>query len=180
MSGPAKVQSIAAIEHFQAALARFEQRAQDALETLTGELRRAIDWLEHDRPAYWKRQDRLASDAIHQAKLDLERCLTFLVAGERPACREERANLKQAQIRLEYCREKSERVKYWNRQLQHELFEYEGQVSHLQRMLEIELPAARAKLQQLVRRLDAYQIERPPVTVDPSLPLPADRGEGAE
>ncbi|NOY28706.1 MAG: hypothetical protein GXP28_00600 [Planctomycetes bacterium] len=167
MSGPAQVQSVEAIEIFRGALAQFEQRAQDALELLSGELRRALDWLEHERPSYWKEQNRIAGDEIHQAKRDLQRCLAFPVADERPSCREERAILKRSQVRLEQCREKSERVRYWKRQLHHELLEYEGRIGSLQRLLEIELPAARAKLQQIVRRLDAYQIERPPAPTAP-------------
>ncbi len=168
MSGPAQVQSVAEIEIFRGALARFEQQAQAALETLTGELRRATDWLQHDRPAYWREQHRLATEGVHQAKLDVERCLTFPVAGERPACREEKANLKKAQVRLEHCREKQELVKHWNCQLQHELVEYEGRIGHLRRMLETELPLAKAKLQLVVRRLDAYKIESPPTVADPT------------
>jgi hypothetical protein len=162
MSGPANVHSVAAIESFRGALARFELRAQDAIENLTGEMRRIVDWLEHDRPRHWKVQSREAEDMVHQAKIDLERCLIFRVGDERPACREEKANLKKAQLRVEYCREKTERVKHWNRELQHELSEYEGRIGQLRRMLETELPAARAKLQKIVRRLDAYQVERAP------------------
>jgi len=167
MSGPAQVQSVEAIETFRRAIAQFEQRAQDSLETLSSELRRALDWLEHERPAYWKEQSRIAADEIHQAKRDLERCLAFPIAGERPSCREERAILKRSQIRLDQCREKSEQVQYWNRQMHHELLEYEGRVGCMKRMLETELPAARAKLQEIVRRLDAYHVERSPVSVDP-------------
>ncbi|MCG8450984.1 MAG: hypothetical protein MI725_15560, partial [Pirellulales bacterium] len=136
--------------------------AQHALDTLSAEMRRALDWLEHDCPALWKKETKLAEDAVHQAKLELERCLMFPMAGERPACREQRAALKKAQARLEYCREKRERVKHWNRQLQHEQFEYEGRLGQLQRMLEIDLPTARGRLQAIVRRLDEYQVERPP------------------
>ena len=162
MSGPAKVHSTNAIEEFRGALTRFEQRAQNAIDTLAAEVRRGVDWLEHDCPAHWKKQIKISEDAIHQAKLELERCLMFPVAGERPACREQRATLKKTQARLEYCREKRERVKHWTRQLQHEQFEYEGRLGQLRRMLEADLPAARGKLQSIVRRLDEYKIERAP------------------
>jgi len=165
--GSARVDSIAAIDTFRGMLAKFEQRSQDSLEILTSELRRALDWLEHERPAYWKEQNRIAGDNMHQAKRALERCLAYPVGDERPSCREERANLRKTQVRMEQCREKSERVRYWNRQLHHELLEYKGRIGSLQRILEIELPTARAELQQIVRRLDAYRIERPPVAFDP-------------
>ena len=162
MSGPAQVRSVDAIEAFSWALARFEDRAQDVLETLGGELRRSVDWIERDRPAYWKEQTRLAVEAVHQAKVELERCLMYPVADERPSCREERDQLKKAQARLDYCQEKIERVKHWKRQLHHELFEYEGRVGALRQILETEVPLARARLRQIVQRLDEYQIERPP------------------
>jgi exonuclease VII large subunit len=162
MPGPAKVRSTDAIEEFRGALSRFEQRAQNAVDTLAAEVRLAVEWLEHDCPAHWKKQIRISEDAVHQAKVELERCLMFPVAGERPACREQRSALRKAQTRLEYCREKRELTKHWNRQLQHEQFEYEGRLGKLQRLLEIESPAARGKLQSIVRRLEEYKIERPP------------------
>lgn len=164
MPDSAQVRSVDAVEAFRGALARFEQRVQDALDTLKGEVRRAEDWLQHDRPAYWKEQTRLAADAVQEAKIGLERCLMIPVADEQPVCREERVILKQAQARLDYCRGKAELVKHWKRQFHHELFEYEGRVSQLQRMLETDLPRARTRLQQIVRQLDAYQIERPPMS----------------
>ncbi len=167
MPSPAKVHSVDAIVQFRDQLAKYEQHVQSALETLSSEIRRAVEWLQHDRPRYWKQQTKLADDAVHQAKLDLERCLIFPIAGEKPTCREEKAVLKKSQVRVEYCREKIERVQHWKRQMQHELFEYEGRVGQLRRILETELPAARAKLQQIVHRLDAYQIEQTPQSRDP-------------
>ena len=168
MSNPAQVRSVEAIESFRLQLAKYEQQVQDALESLTSQLQQATRWLKHDRPAYWKKQTKLAEDAVHQAKLNLERCLMFpAVAGERPSCREERDTLKKSQAHLEYCREKVERVRYWNRQIQHDMLEYEGRVGQLKRLLETELPAARAKLQQIVHRLDAYQVERAPQSQPP-------------
>jgi len=167
MSSPAQVRSVEAIERFRHQLAKFEEQVQDTLETLTAELQRATDWLKYDRLSHWKKQRKLAEDVVHQAKLDLERCLIFPIAGERPSCREERAVLKKAQQQVEYCRGKAERVQHWNRHLQHELFEYEGRIGHMRRLLENELPAARAKLQQIVRRLDEYQIESAPRSPEP-------------
>lgn len=162
MPDPAQVRSVAAIENFRNALVRFQERAQSALETLGGELQRSADWLEHDRPAHWKAQLRLAEDDCQQAKMDLERCLTFPVADERPTCREERAVLKKARVRVDYCREKQQRVRHWQREFQHEQLEYSGRAGQFRRLLETELPLAKNKLEQILRRLDEYQIELPP------------------
>jgi hypothetical protein len=162
MSGPAQVRSVSEIERFRAALAEFEQRVQNALDDLTGQLRRATDWLDNDSPAYWREQEKAAADSVHQAKLDLERCLIFPVAGEKPACREEKAALKAAKNRLDHCREKQQVVRQWRGTLQHEVFEYLGRIGHLRRLLETELPTARAKLELIIRRIEGYTIERPP------------------
>lgn len=162
MSGPANIRSLAAIEEFRVALVEFEKRTQDALDTLSAQLRRATDWLDNDSPAYWQQQEKKAADAVHQAKLDLERCLIFPVGGEQPACREERAVLKEARDRLDFCREKRDLVRRWRGIFQHEVFEFQGRIGHLRRMLESDLPAARAKLQAIIRRIEGYSVEAPP------------------
>jgi len=177
MTDSAQVHSIEAIERFYIALAEFESKVQATLDTLDGELQRAVDWLQHDAPAHWKQQEKVAANAVHQAKLDLEHCLAYPIAGEHPACREERAALKKAQLRWDYCREKRERVKHWQRVLHHELYEYQGRVGHLRKLLETDLPKARARLRQIVRRLDAYRIERPPEVLKRWPPLLRETGD---
>lgn len=169
MSRPAQVHSVEALELFRTQLAKFEHQVQRALDSLSIELNRVTDWLSYDRPGYWKQQTKLADAAVLAAKLDLERCLIFPVAGEKPACREEKMVLKRARQRAELCRKKSQRVKHWNRQLQHEFKEFEGRVGHLRRLLETEIPTARAKLEQIVRRLQEYQIEQPPQALPPQV-----------
>ncbi len=167
MSESAQVRSVEAIERFRLALAEFEKRVQGALDTLSAELNRATTWLEHDCPHYWKNQEKAAADAVHQAKRDVERCLIFTVADEQPACREERAALQVAKDRLDYCHEKKQLVRHWRGVLHHELFEYHGRIGHLRRILETDLPAARAKLQLIVRRIEGYQIEQAPGAREP-------------
>ncbi len=167
MPSPAQVRSVASIETFRNALIRFQERAQGALENLSGELHRSSDWLQYDRPAYWKVQLRLAENELQQAQIDLERCLIFPIAGERPTCRKERAVLKKIQVRVDYCREKQQRVRHWQREFQHEQLEYEGRVGQFRRLLETELPLAKNKLEQILRRLDEYRVELPPSPDNP-------------
>jgi exonuclease VII large subunit len=175
MSGPAQVRSTFAIEEFRAALAKFEQAVQTSLEGLESQVRRASDWIEHDRPGHWRRELHRAEDAVHQAKLDLERCLMFPVADERPSCREERAALRQAQERVTYCRAKIEVVRQWKRKLHHELFEYHGRVGQLKQILELDLPKARGSLEMVLRRLEEYRLERPPEAAREPQPTTTER-----
>jgi len=163
---PAQVRSTEAIEALQTALARFNLRVQNALDALDAELHRASDWVEHDRPSHWRTETHRAEDAVHQAKIELERCLTFSATGERPTCREQKAALEAAKARLTYCREKAEAVKHWQRTFRHESFEYDGRIGQLRRMIENDVPRARGVLAKILRRLDEYQIEQAPTAFE--------------
>ncbi|MCC6492259.1 MAG: hypothetical protein IT424_04490 [Pirellulales bacterium] len=173
MPGPAQVRSTESIELLRAALAKFQQRVQHALDSLDGQLRRSEDWIEHDRPTYWRDQIHKAEEAVTQAKVELERCLMFTLAGERPQCREQKAALQEAKSRLAYCRQKGDQVKHWQRSFRHESFEYDGRIGQLRRALEQDLPRAKALLGKILRRLEEYQVEQPPETL-PAEPSIAD------
>jgi hypothetical protein len=157
MSGPAKVHSSDAIEAVRLELIAFIARVSDALAELGGEMRKTQEWLEHDRPGYWKHQTRLGMDEVHEAQQALHRCLMFPIADERPSCYEERAALKKAKARLAYCEHKADRVRHWQQTLRHELFEYEGRISQLVKLVEIDVPQAIGVLSKIMRQLEEYQ-----------------------
>jgi exonuclease VII large subunit len=160
MSTPAKVYSLEAIDALRVALVAFIDQVRDALTELDSEMRRMLDWLQHDRPRHWKTQLRLSMDQVHEAQQALHRCLMFPIAAERPSCSEERAALKKAQARQAYCEQKIERVRQWQRSVSQELFEYKGRIAQLVRLIEIDAPQAIAMLHKIVRRLEEYQSVR--------------------
>jgi hypothetical protein len=160
MSGSAHVQSSEAIESVKAALAFFKDQVDQALSTNDIEMRRVLDWLEHDRPRYWKTRVRNANDAVTAAKAALTRCLMYPINDERPSCYEERAELQKADAQRVYCEEKAERLRHWICEVQHELFEYEGRISQLVELVEADVPAAMGVLDRLVNRLEEYQAIR--------------------
>jgi hypothetical protein len=67
-----------------------------------------------------------------------------------------------------YCEEKAERVRHWQRVVQHELFEYEGRISQLVRVVEDDVPRAIGVLGKVLRRLEEYQSLR---AADPRAPF---------
>jgi hypothetical protein len=160
MSTPAKVHSSEAIEAVRMALMSFSAQVGDALTELSAEMRRMQEWLEHDRPRYWKAQIRRAVDMAHEAQQALHRCLMFPIANERPSCTEERTALKQARARLAYCQEKEDRVRRWQQTMRHEMFEYEGRISQLVRLVEVEVPQAIGVLNKILRNLEEYHAVR--------------------
>jgi hypothetical protein len=157
MSTPANVQSIEAIDAVRNALAMFVAQVADALTELEAEMRRTKEWLEHDRPRFWRNQVRIAIDQEHEAQQALHRCLMFPIADERPSCYEERQALKGAKARLAYCQEKEEKIRRWQRAVQHELFEYDGRISQLVRLVEVEVPQSIGVLHRIVRHLEDYR-----------------------
>ena len=156
MPGPAYVHNTDAIESVKAALANFAHQVDEGLTEIAAECRRVLDWLEHDRPRFWKKQVRVAWDEVEVAKKELHRCLMFPIGDERPSCTEQRAALKKAQARLAYCEQKVERLKSWCREVRHELFEYEGRVSQLKTCGEVDVTMAIAALGRILARIDEY------------------------
>ncbi len=159
---PANVQSLEAITAVRSALVTFRDDLDQAISAIDLEMRKVLDWLEHDRPRYWRNQLRDSHDAVTQARQALHRCLMYPINDERPSCYEERAELKKAEARLAYCDEKSERLRHWIREVRHEMSEYQGRISQLKDLVETDAPQAMLILDRLVTRLEEYQsISRP-------------------
>ena len=64
MSGSANVHSVESIESVQSALVAFGEQVAQAQTVLSQEIRRLLDWLEHDRPKYWKARIYRATDEL--------------------------------------------------------------------------------------------------------------------
>lgn len=158
---PASVHSFDAIVRVREELQKFAHRSGEGLSELDGEIRRLIDWVEHDRPAFWKEQLRKAFDAEAEAKNNLNRCLMYPINDEQPSCAEERAELKKATARLQYCEEKRKRVREWSQKLRHELHEYHGRVSQLKQATEIDTKTSSALLLRAVEALEKYAAGSP-------------------
>ena len=152
----AYIHNTEAIERVKSSLANFAFQIDEGLTEIGAESRRMLDWLEHDRPRYWKKQIRLAWDGVEQAKQDVYRCLMYPVGDERPSCAEERAALKKAEAHLAYCQHKTERLKGWCRDVRHELFEYEGRIAQLKTCGEIDVVHAMATLGRILQKIDEY------------------------
>jgi hypothetical protein len=159
---PANVQSLEAITAVRSAMVAFRDDLEQAIAAIDLEMRKILDWLEHDRPRYWRNQLRLAHDDVTQARQALHRCLMYPINDERPSCYEERAELKKAEARLAYCDEKSERLRHWIREVRHEMSEYQGRISQLKDLVEIDAPQAMLILDRLLKRLHEYQSVRQP------------------
>jgi len=161
---PAQVRSFEAIQAVRDEVSRFAARASDGVDELAGEIRRVLDWVEHDRPAYWRSRVRVAYDRVAEARANLNRCLMYPINEEAPSCTEEKAALKRAQAHLAYCEEKQRKVHEWARDLRHELHEYDGRIARLKRWVESDAPRCEALLDRTLASLERYASGSPPAS----------------
>lgn len=156
MSGSVKVTSIEALESLRVALKKFDDESISAVRAIMLTLQKAIDWVEIDRPAYWKTQTKLAFDRVSAARTALTTCQMRSVAGRHPSCIEEKVALDKAKRRLQFCQEQIERVKKWGVKVRHEVDEFRGRLAGLQKCLDGEVPEMTELLRRTIAALTAY------------------------
>lgn len=171
MTTPAHVTSIEAVHNFRAAFIRFAEEATAAVDTWRQEVLRTQEWIETDRPGYWRQQVRLGFDGIAQARSRLEVAQQRVFDGQGPSCIEEKQDLRAAQQRLQFAQEQVRVVRQWAMKLQRESDDFRGRIGHLESALKRDIPRAIAKLQRMAEALDRYaevaQPNEPPRSTTP-------------
>jgi hypothetical protein len=156
VSGSAQVHSIDAISAFGSALRIFEDQASRALIAIDEQANGALQWLEHDAPAYWKEQVRRCYDDVARTRTALETCRMRTVADHRPSCIEETEAHRAAQRKLREAEEKIDVVRRWAQKVREEIDEYRGRMMRFQQCLDGDVPQFLALLKRTVATLDAY------------------------
>jgi DNA repair exonuclease SbcCD ATPase subunit len=155
MGTEARVHAVDALDDFRVAWLAFRADAQEALDSLRQETRRAFDWLA-DRRAWWLHQARECQEAVVQARSVLVRKQTVFASDRVPDCTEEIKALRKAQARLEHAEEKAEACRAWQTKLARAVEEFDGPTHQLGGILDGEFPRAAALLERLRAALDAY------------------------
>lgn len=158
--------SLEALDEFRAALLRFGDICNDAITTLQLEARRAAEWVEVDRAAYWPAQYRSASDNHRSAQVSLERCELSVGPDDHRSCFEEKKAVEQTKQRMRLCEEKVRTARHWAEMINHETRDFLGDLSRLRHYLESDLPKAVALLEKLLGALERYA-QTPPATEAP-------------
>ena len=116
-------------------------------------MRHVLDWLEHDRPRYWKVRSAKPGDAVTEARpappslLDVsdQRRAAILL---RRACRAEEGRGATGLLH----REVGTLAALDPREVRHEKSEYQGRISQMKDVVEIDVPQAMAILDRLMSR----------------------------
>ena len=174
MSRFAKVTSIDAVEKQVAALETFKEETTAALDSLELEVRRALDWILHDRKDFWQHEVRRGWERVAEARAELERKMTYHSMGDyQPACRDEKLALEKARRRLRAAEEKVEVVGHWARTIEQEVTEFRGAANQFAGWLQADLPQALAHLKHLAGALESYMaVKLPPESAAPKAASP--------
>jgi chaperonin cofactor prefoldin len=162
----AHVINVAAISDFRASLASFAVSARQAVVDLDLEVKRALDWVTRDRPAFWSNEVRKAHEAVARAKDDLANSRTYKRIGDFvPACLEEKKTLEIAKRRLEYVEKKLDTCKHWSMVVRRAVDEFQGPIQQLMGMLDGDIPQAMAVLDRMSMALEQYAATPTPAAV---------------
>jgi hypothetical protein len=140
-----------------AAVDAFRNEATAAIEGLDMEIRRALEWIHHDRREHWEHEVRRGWERITEARVQLQQAMTARRVGNHdPACIDEKKALARAKQRLEIAQRKVEAVRHCAREIDHAVDEYRGARTPLCMWLESEAPKALAALRRMIDKLEDY------------------------
>lgn len=164
MGEQARVNSVLMLKQLRASLATFAQIASVAMEEAGTDIQRTLRWLREDQYRHWIVQVRTRNERFVQAKLALKSKQVFdrTLAGTPSSCIDERKALAAAERRLQEAQDKLARVKAWSLQIDRELSDYRGAMQKLASALEVDVPNARARLDNMIDALEAYLALAPP------------------
>lgn len=173
MARSAKLTSIDAVRDMAAALTLFAEEVASALDELDINIRRATEWIEHDRYDYWKHEMRRSQEKLGEARVELEKALTYRkMADQTPSCRQERAMLEKAKHRAQTAEERKRSLPQWSHTIKHSVQELQGMQRQLSNWLNGEFPKALGTLHQMAATLERYSA----VQAGPDLAGPVSRG----
>jgi hypothetical protein len=153
----ARVQSIDALKTFRLSLWKFAEVAARVLTDADGEMQRMRIWLETEQQSYWRGQIQKRSELVTRARdAMLSRKLYKNVDGTHPSAVEEEKALKLAVQRLEEANQKFNHVRRYMQHLQKQILLYQAQVQQLANAIQVEVPMAAGRLEDLVTSLEAY------------------------
>jgi hypothetical protein len=157
MSRFARVTSIGVLQLTQAALQKFRSESAAAIDDLSGEVGRVVEWIHHDRKEYWKQEQRRGFEAVTQARLQLQQAkMSRRTVGHEPGCIDEERALVRAKRRLEIAEEKVRAVQHWTHAIDRAVDEFQQSRTKFTMWLDTDMVKAVAALNRLSEALDDY------------------------
>ena len=157
MSRFARVTSIDVLQTTAGALQKFRSEAAAAIDDLDAEIRRALEWIHHDRKEYWAHELRRGNEQMSEARLQLQQArVSRRIEGHEPACIDEQRALERAKRRVETAEEKVRAVQHWQRAIDQAIDEFQRSRSQFTTWLDVDVLQAVAALRRMSESLDNY------------------------
>ena len=167
MSRFARVTSIDVLPLLSAALQKFRAEGVNAIDDLEIELRRAIEWIHHDRKEFWMHELHRSQEALNQARLQLQQAKMIKRVGDHePACSDEKRALEKAKRRVETAHWKVEAVRHWSGVIDKAVDDFRRARTQFGLWLEVDLSRAAADLNELSESLVNYISMKTPMEGD--------------
>jgi hypothetical protein len=155
---------MSSLADFRASLIQFRTEAQDAIASLSMDIRRCEDWLGDQRRS-WEAAVRECYDEVVHAKAELVRRETVPSGDRVPDTSQQEEDLERAQRRLRHAEEKVVACKKWVNILARAVDEFDGPVRRIGNRVEVDLLKAASALERMLAQLEAYvQFAPPPRT----------------
>jgi hypothetical protein len=167
MGNQASVQSIDALKDIKASLGLFAEDVLAALGAVDMEIRRTVQWLQHDRKAYWQEQIKRRREDVAQARAEVFRRKLAKTDDYTPAMSEQKELLRRAEDALRDAETRAAAVRKWEPALQQALFEYHGSTRRIKDLASGDVPRAAALLELLIVALESYLALAPPPGAGP-------------
>lgn len=155
MSESARISSVAALRDLKTALGQFAEQINIAFASVDAEVGRMGQWLQQERPAYYKHAVRRAQDAVTRAKSEISR-KQYMRAPEPVSVVEERKILEKLKRRLEELERKQEAVRKWAPRWEREAMMYKSTCRPLAEYVQATLPRAIERLEKMAVAIEEY------------------------
>jgi hypothetical protein len=162
MSTQASVHSILALKDLRASIALFAEDALAALGAVDMEIRRTIQWLQHDRRMYWQDQIKRRREKVAIARAEVFRRQLAQKPDYSPPMTEQKEILRKAEASLQDAEKRLALVKKWEPALQQAVMEYRGSTRRISSIANGDVPRALVLMERMIEALEAYLRVAPP------------------
>lgn len=155
MGDSARISSVQPLRDMKAALGEFIDAANVAFANVDAEIGRMSQWLQQERPAYYKHAVRRATDAVTKAKSELSR-KQYMRAPEPVSVVDEKKQLEKLKRRLEELERKQDLVRQWGPRFEREAMMYKSSCRALSELVSATLPKAIQRLEKMSQAIEDY------------------------
>ncbi|MBS0191313.1 MAG: hypothetical protein U0573_09620 [Phycisphaerales bacterium] len=155
MAESARISSVQPLRDMKAALTEFSQQVGGAFSMVDAEIGRMTQWLQQERPAYYKHAVRRAEDAVVRAKSDISR-KQYMRAPEPVSVVEEKKALEKLKRRLQELQARQDAVRKWGPRFEREASMYKSSSRALADFAQSTVPRAVERLEKMAIAIEEY------------------------